>query len=157
EVGTHAVIGWGLKPMYWADCRMATPLLLRHLSNGQLLLWDAAFYSRANLAAVLANGAHVLGRLAWSTGLQTVERLPDGSYLARLPAGRRGKAHLRQWGPTVRVIEYKLHGVASTHHKKHRLMTTLLDAAKFPAAELAELYHKPLSIRLSGIALLPSI
>ncbi|HLY64246.1 MAG TPA: IS4 family transposase [Chloroflexota bacterium] len=147
EVGTHAALSWGLKPMYWADCKMATPLL-KHLSKGQLLLWDAAFYSRANLAAIQAKGAHVLGRLAWSTGLQVVTRLADGSYLARLPAGRRGKAHLRQWGPTVRIIEYELHHVASTHHKKHRLMTTLLDAAKFPAAELAELYHQRWELEL---------
>jgi hypothetical protein len=147
ETGTHAVVGWGLKPVYWADCKMATPLL-KHLAEGQLLLWDGTFYSRVNLAAVRAKGAHVLGRLSWSMGLQTVARLADGSYLARLPAGRRGKAHMRQWGPTLRIIEYELHGVSNTRHKKHRLMTTLLDDKQFPAAELAELYHQRWELEL---------
>lgn len=147
EAGTHAVVRWGLKPVYWADCKMATPLL-KHLAEGQLLLWDGAFYSRPNLAAVRDRAAHVLGRLAWCVGLQVVRRLPDGSYLARLPAGRRGRAHVRQWGPTVRIIEYELRGISNARHKKHRLMTTLLDATKYPAAELAELYHKRWELEL---------
>lgn len=147
EVGTHAVLHWGLKPVYWADCKMAAPLL-KHLAKGQLLLWDGTFYSRENLAAVQQRGAHVLGRLTWNIGLQVVRRLGDGSYLARLPAGRRGRAHVRQWGPTVRIIEYELRGVSNTRHKKHRLMTTLLDATKFPAAELAELYHQRWELEL---------
>src|SRR5438067_1890240 len=63
EAGTHAVLNWGLKPAYWADCKMATPLLKRGLAAGQLLLWDGTFYSRENLAAVRAREAHVLGRL----------------------------------------------------------------------------------------------
>jgi len=48
----------------------------------------------------------------------------------------------------VRIIEYELRGFASTHHKKHRLMTTLLDERQFPAAELAELYHKRWELEL---------
>jgi hypothetical protein len=134
ETGTHAMLNWGLKPVHWADCNMA-PALLKKLEKGQLVLWDAAFYSAGNLDLVLQAQAHLLGRLSWSIKPQKIQTLRDGSYLARLPVGR------RKWGPVVRIIEYTLQGLTSTRHKKHRLVTTLLDPVEYPAVELAELYH----------------
>lgn len=148
ELATHAMLHWNLKPVHWADCNAAAPLLKR-LNKDELLLWDAAFYSPSNFAQVTARQAHLLGRLSWTLKLEKLKVLADGSYLARLPAGRRGRRHERQWGPTVRVIEYELRGVASTHHKKHRLVTTLLDDVKHPAAELAELYHQRWELELA--------
>jgi hypothetical protein len=134
EVGTHAILHWGLKPVYWADSKMVPPLL-KKIEKGQLLMWDAAFYSPGNLDLVLQARAHLLGRLSWSPKPQKIRMLSDGSYLARLPVGR------RKWGPEVRIIEYTLKGLASTRHEKHRLVTTLLDHVEHPAIELAELYH----------------
>jgi hypothetical protein len=151
ELGTHAMLHWGLKPVHWADCNMAAPLLKR-LESGQLLMWDAAFYSPANLDLVLHRRAHLLGRLAWSLKPQKVKALADGSYLARLPLGRRGKGHRqRVWSPTiVRIIEYKLRGgMHSTKHKKHRLVTTLSNEVEYPAKELAELYHTRWELELA--------
>jgi hypothetical protein len=149
ELGTHAMLHWGLKPMHWADCHMAAPLLKR-LEKGQLLMWDAAFYSSSNLDLVRQRQAHLLGRLSWTLKPQRIGRLSDGSYLARLSVGRRGgRRHERIWGPTVRIIEYKLRGMHSTKHKKHRLLTTLLDEVKHPAAELAELYHSRWELELA--------
>lgn len=142
EVGTHAMLHWGLKPMHWADSKMVPPLL-KKLEKGQLVMWDAAFYSAGNLELVRQAKAHLLGRLSWSIKPQKLETLSDGSYLARLPAGR-GK-----WGPQVRIIEYTLQGITSTRHKKHRLVTTLLDPVQYPAKELAELYHSRWELELA--------
>lgn len=139
ELGTHAMLHWGLKPSHWADSNMAPPLL-KHLRKGELLMWDAGFYSPANLKLVLRQEAHLLGRLAWSHKPMKTRALSDGSYLAELPIGRRG--HTRLYGLAVRIIEYKLRGVRSTRHKKHRLVTTLTDERRYPAVELAELYHR---------------
>ena len=148
ELGTHAMLHWGLKPAHWADCNMVVPLL-RHLENGQLLMWDAAFYSAANLDLVRQCGAHLLGRLSWSLKPHKLRALSDGSYLAELCIGRTGKGRRSIYGPTVRIIEYKLRGMKSTHHKKHRLVTTLLDEIKHPAIELAELYHRRWEVELT--------
>lgn len=145
ELGTHAMLHWGLKPMHWADSKMAPPLLKR-LEKDQLLMWDAAFYSPANLDLVKQRQAHLLGRLSWAMKPKVVRTLSDGSYLARLPVGRR---RLENWGPLVRIIEYELHGMHSSKHKKHRLITTLLDEVKYPAAELAELYHSRWELELA--------
>jgi hypothetical protein len=114
ELGTHAMLHWGLKPAHWADCHMAAPLL-RHLQKGQLLMWDAAFYSAANLDLLRQRKAHLLGRLSWSLKPRKVKVLSDGSHLARLCNGRRGRGHQPLWGPLVRIIEYKLRGMRSTH------------------------------------------
>lgn len=148
ELGTHAMLHWGLKPSHWADCNMAPPLL-KHLEKNQLLMWDAAFYSQANLNLVVQRQAHLLGRLSWSLKPRKIGKLSEGSYLARLPIGRRGRNRERVYGPVVRIIEYKLKGVKSTHHKKHRLVTTLLDEHRYPAAELAELYHRRWELELA--------
>jgi hypothetical protein len=142
EAGTHAMLHWGLKPAHWADSRIAPPLL-KKLEENQLLMWDSAFYSPQNLDRVLQAKAHLLGRLSWSIKPQRLQTLADGSYLARLPQGR------RNWGPTVRIIEYTLQGLTSTRHKKHRLVTTLLDPVEHPALELAELYHTRWEVELA--------
>ena len=42
---------------------------------------------------------------------------------------------------TVRVVDYRLEGVPETE-PRYRLVTTLLDPAEAPAAELAALYHE---------------
>jgi hypothetical protein len=68
--------------------------------------------------------------------------LKDGSYLAKLyrtPADRKKD----KGGIAVRVIEYALSDPGRpTKEKKHRLLTTLLDAQAHPAVELVELYHE---------------
>lgn len=148
ELGTHAMLHWGLKPGHWADCKMAGPLL-KKLEPGQLLMWDAAFYSPDNLDLVLGQKAELLGRLNWSHKPRVLKRLSDGSYLGQLCVGRRGKGHERLWGPPVRIIEYELRNMHSTKHKRHRLVTTLLDETQYPAKELAELYHSRWELELA--------
>jgi IS4 transposase len=68
------------------------------------------------------------------------QRLADGSYLSRIyPSERDRRQHLN--GVVVRVIEYRLAGVAGAE-PLYRLVTTILDPEKAPAPELAALYHE---------------
>jgi IS4 transposase len=64
-----------------------------------------------------------------------IERLKDGTYLARMNrAGQKGAApgHV-----VLRVIEYRVDG-----GEVIRLLTDLLDPDAYPAAELAALYRE---------------
>src|SRR5215212_2046977 len=62
---------------------------------------------------------------------------------AGLPAGIRVSDHisLKASGVRVRAVEYRLEGVAEAE-PLYRLVTTILDPAAAPAAELAALYHE---------------
>jgi hypothetical protein len=68
------------------------------------------------------------------------KRLPDGSYLSHIYPSDRDRRHKTN-GVKVRVIDYCLDGVADAE-PIYRLLTTILDADKAPAHELAALYHE---------------
>jgi hypothetical protein len=67
-------------------------------------------------------------------------RLADGSYLSTVYPSEKDRRH-RADGVRVRVVEYRLEGVADAE-PLYRLVTTILDPAAAPAAELAALYHE---------------
>jgi hypothetical protein len=66
--------------------------------------------------------------------------LPDGSYRSRLHASPKHRRQ-DQDGVVVRVIAYRLADVPGAE-PLYRLVTTLLEPAAAPAAELAALYHE---------------
>jgi hypothetical protein len=132
---------WLLKPCRRNEAPMA-PYLLRWLQQGMLLLWDRAFLCHKLVAAVQARGAELLARAKTNGRFEPIEALPDGSYLARLlPRDQRRKKGRE--GIVVRVIDYQLDDPGRpAKEKKHRLVTTLLDAFAHPAEELIVLYHQ---------------
>ena len=65
---------------------------------------------------------------------------PDGSYLSRIFASERDWRRKTN-GVRVRVIDYRLEGVADAE-PIYRLLTTILDHEQAPAHELAALYHE---------------
>jgi IS4 transposase len=66
--------------------------------------------------------------------------LADGSYLTTIYPSQKDRRHQAK-GLPVRVVEYRLEGVADAE-PLYRLVTTILDPAEAPAAELAALYHE---------------
>ena len=66
--------------------------------------------------------------------------LTDGSYLTTAYPSDKDRRH-RTGGLRVRVVEYRLEGVAGAE-PLYRLVNTVLDPAQAPAAELAALYHE---------------
>lgn len=141
EVGTHVLWRTQIKPCRRGEATMA-PLLLRHLQPDMLLLWDRGFLSYALVQQVRQRKAALLARIKKNLVFQPVERLRDGSYLAKLYPSPRHRAR-EEGGVTVRIIDYTLNDPARVGAgETHRLLTTLLDAGQHPAEDLIVLYHE---------------
>ena len=72
--------------------------------------------------------------------LPRVAVLADRSFLSVVYACEKDRRHSIN-GVQVRVVEYRLEGVADAE-PLYRLVTTILDPALAPAADLAALYHE---------------
>jgi hypothetical protein len=87
-----------------------------------------------------STGADLLWRAGKTFLLPADKPLPDGSFLSSLYPSVQDRQRQRN-SVTVRVIEYRLEGVADAE-PRYRLITTILDHIKAPAEELAALYHE---------------
>jgi len=111
---------------------------------GVLLLADRLFVGAELWCAAAGTGAELLWRV--KTGktaplLPVDQVLADGSWLSRLYAA----SDRRKRNPViVRVVEYAIHdrGRPQADGTRYRLVTTILDPAQAPAAELAALYQR---------------
>lgn len=141
EIGTHAfcdAVFWGCRRGEEAGALR----LLRSVGPGMLLMWDRGFHSYEMVKATLARRAHFLGRVPANVILEPVERLAEGSYLAYLYPSPRARRQ-RKGGILVRVIEYTLDDPNRPGYKQlYRLITSLLDAERYPALELVCAYHE---------------
>ena len=132
ETGTRALIGAVFGPITTGETDYAARLV--HLLCPQMLvLWDKGFDGNAFLAKVTATGAQVLGRMRGYRTPPVLVRLPDGSYLSHLA------------GVNVRIIEAVITVTcadATGFEGSYRLVTTLTDHRRHPAAVLVRLYHE---------------
>lgn len=141
ETGSHAFYRWQIKPLCRSEVKMV-PVLLRHLTDDMLLLWDRNFLSYKHVVQVRERGAHLLARIKSNVIFEPTEVLPDGSYLSKIYPSPRHRER-DEGGIVVRIIEYTLEGTGHEDDGKvHRLLTTLLDAKEHPAEELIVLYHE---------------
>ena len=127
-------------------------LVVPRLTKGMLCLADRGFFGYELWNQAVATGADLLWRVKSTLKPGPLERLPDGSYLGRL--GRATKP--------VRIIKFTL-TFKSGKCEHYRLITTILDYRRAPAAELARLYAKrwkietmfdELKVRIGGPKLL---
>ena len=88
--------------------------------------------------AFTASGADLLWRVPANRILPVERQLRDGSWLSRIHAGT-DPGHRDP--VTVRVVAYQLHGSGGTG-EDYRLVTSLLDARRYPARQLAALYQE---------------
>lgn len=107
------------------------------VNTGMLCLADRGFFGFAVWALASATGADLVWRVKKNLILPCEERLSDGSYLGSVYASSRDRRR-SSGGRRVRVIEYTLEGGA----ERYRLITTILDEQRAPAADLAGLYHE---------------
>jgi transposase IS4-like protein/DDE family transposase len=141
EIGTHVLWRTLIKPCHRSEVTMAA-YLLRSLQEGMLLLWDRGFLSYALVQQVLQQRTELLARIKNNLVFRPIRRLRDGSYLAKLYPSPRHRDR-DEGGLVVRIIEYTLNDAGrSGSGEKHRLLTTLLDAARHPAKRLIVLYHE---------------
>jgi hypothetical protein len=148
ETGTRgllgAVIGGAIGTPGDRDEAHLARRLLRLLGPGMLVLADRAFDSAPFLAEVDRTGAKLLVRAGCARKPAVLRHLPDGSYLSQLG------------GLPVRIIEAEItvRGADGTTMGDHyRLITTLLDDRRFPAARLIRLYHERWEIETAYLAL----
>ncbi|WP_320783431.1 IS4 family transposase [Streptomyces sp. CRN 30] len=137
ETGTHLVLDAEL-----AGCRTGEVTLVGRLPRscgpGQLVLADREFLGVPLWRAFTATGADLLWRVSANRVLPVDRMLRDGSWLSRIHActdpGHGDPV-------TVRVVAYRLGGTGRTAGE-YRLVTSLLDARRHPARQLAALYHE---------------
>jgi Insertion element 4 transposase N-terminal/Transposase DDE domain len=141
EVGTHVLWRTLTKPYRRGEVPMAA-YLLRFLHQDMLLLWDRNFLSYDLVRQVRQRQAHLLARIKNNLVFRPLRRLGDGSYLAKLYPSPRHRDR-DEGGVVVRIIEYTLSDPGRPGSgERHRLLTTLLGAARHPAKRLIVLYHE---------------
>lgn len=144
ETGTRGLLG---AVIGGKGERSEVPLarrLIPLLREGMLLLADRAYDAGDLMKEVAATGAHFLIRGTSTRKPPVDEVLPDGSYLSRVD------------GLRVRIIEAVLdvHGADGTRlGDGYRLITTLTDWRRYPAAELIRIYHERWEIEVAYLAL----
>jgi Insertion element 4 transposase N-terminal/Transposase DDE domain len=139
ENGTHVL--FGARPGRYAEGETTLARsALAALRPGMLCLADRQFFGHALWQAAAATGADLLWRVKRNLRLPREAALADGSYLTTIYPSDKDRRH-RAGGVRVRVVEYRLQGIAEAE-PLYRLVTTLLEPAQAPAAELAALYHE---------------
>lgn len=139
ECATHAIIGANLGSYRAPEWEICQPLLAR-LTPDMLCLADRGFNGYVHWKAARATGAQLLWRCVNNRQLPVVKSLDDGSYLSVIYPDTKSRRS-RSGEITIRVIEYSLPGVDQAQ-QRYRLITSLLDAKRAPALELATLYHE---------------
>ena len=139
ENGTHVLFGARLGRYAEGETTLAHAALAV-LQPGMLCLADRQFFGYALWQAAAATGADLLWRGKHNLRLPREAVLTDGSYLTTIYPSDKDRRH-RTCGLRARVVEYRLDGIADAE-PLYRLVTTILDPAQAPAAELAALYHE---------------
>ena len=142
EIGTKMLID-AFVGRYKISERKAAARMMRSIQEGMLILWDRLYIGYVLWKMALGQGAHLLGRVAEDRIFKSIERFPDGSYLAKFYPSQRAR-NKEQGGLIVRIIEYTVDGFPG----KNRLITSLLDWTLYPALELISLYHERWEIEL---------
>jgi hypothetical protein len=147
--GTRTVIDAVFGPTSAGETTYAADLI-RSLHAGMLLLADRNFGAGPLARQIAAAEADFLIRVKTGTSapkLPVLRRLPDGSWLSRFG------------GVPVRVIDASWTVTTSTGRftSDCRLITTLTDPARFPAGDLAVLYHQRWEIETAYLELKSTI
>lgn len=139
ENGTHVLFGSQMDGYRTGEITLAKEVLPR-LRSGMLCLADRNFFGFELWQLARGTGADLLWRMKKNMRMSSEKRLPDGSYLSHVYPSERDWRHKTN-GQPLRVIDYRLEGIEGSE-PIYRLATTILDAAKAPAGELAALYHE---------------
>ncbi|MGR6318444.1 IS4 family transposase [Micromonospora soli] len=144
--GTRSVIDAVFDPSTTGETVQARQLA-RSLRAGMLLLADRNYAAADLIATFTATGADLLIRCKTGRGLPLIRRYRDGSWLSVIG------------GQHVRVIEARISitTTAGHHTGDYRLITTLLDPRRYPAADLVALYHQRWEIETAYLELKSTI
>jgi transposase IS4-like protein/DDE family transposase len=144
ETGTRGLLGAALGSAADRDEATVARRLLHLLRPGMLVLLDRAFDANAFLREVAATGALLVARAKSTRHPAVLGHLPDGSYRSCLG------------GLQVRIIEASVMVTGDDGSRvrgSYRLITTLMDHRRFPAAAVVRLYHERWEIESAYFAL----
>src|SRR3954471_5197731 len=122
ENGTHVLFGARLGRFANGETTLAHDALPA-LRPGMLCLADRQFFGHALWQGAAATGADLPWRVKRNLRLPREARLADGSFLTTIYPGEKDRRH-RTAGTRVRVVEYRLEGVADAE-PLYRLVTTV--------------------------------
>jgi transposase IS4-like protein/DDE family transposase len=146
ENGTHVLFGARLGRYGEGETTLAHDVL-GALRPGMLCLADRQFFGHALWRHAASTGADLLWRVKGNLRLPRETVLPDGSYLTTIYPSEADRRH-RTGGLQVRVVEYRLEGIPDAE-PLYRVVTSILDPQRAPAAELAALYHERWEIEVA--------
>lgn len=144
ETGSHAYVDVEYGTVLDSEQDFADALIGR-LGPGNLLIGDRYYRSVLNIRRVKGQGSEALFRATDDMATAVVKRLYDGSYLAVVRADRRRDRHQAKFpmegkSVTVRVIPFVIKNEKGRVIETGKLVTTLLDPAKYHSQELIDLY-----------------
>jgi transposase IS4-like protein/DDE family transposase len=147
--GTRTVIDAVFRPVSSGETTCA-PLLLPSLRAGMLLLADRGFAAGFLARMITGAQADFLVRVRTGNGapgLPVLRRLPDGSWLSLFG------------GVSVRVTDatWTVTTAAGRFTSDCRLVTTLTDPDRYPAGDLAVLYHERWEVETAYLELKSTI
>jgi Insertion element 4 transposase N-terminal/Transposase DDE domain len=147
ELGTHGEVAMAFGG--WQDSEQKlVEKLWDKIPADALLLEDRGFFSYNHWKTLDSRSIKLLVRMKSNLILKSIERLPDGSFLAKIYPKPYDRDKDRN-GIVVRVIEYTLEDPRRTGHREtHRLVTNLFDHRLCPALELICNYHERWEIEL---------
>jgi hypothetical protein len=142
ELGTRVIVDAEIDAYNISELELTRGLLKKNpLNEEMLLLADRLFYSYRLWQECSDTGAALLWRVKNNLIKPVIERLPDGSYITEVKDSKdRTKPPMK-----VRVVEYHMSGEGLTSEQKGKkvsIYTNLFDHNKYPAHELAALYHE---------------
>ena len=144
--GTRTIIDAVFSPISTGELDQARTLA-RSLKAGMLLLADRNYAAADLVKTLAATKADLLIRCKNNRRLPVIGRCRDGSWLSTIGTQR------------VRVIDAQITVKTSdgTHTSGYRLITTLLDAHRYPAGELITIYHQRWEIETAYLEIKSSI
>jgi hypothetical protein len=135
ECGTHVIVDAAMGGLHLGETSLASSLA-RSLHPGMLLLVDQGLCGLALWRTLQATGAELVWRCRQDVKLPVLEVLADGSCRSEL-----GTSQPKHRRVAVRVIDYRLDDPGRPGGQEgYRLITTILDPERAPAAELPGLY-----------------
>ncbi|WP_460546558.1 IS4 family transposase, partial [Glycomyces halotolerans] len=129
--GSRAVLAAAFGPVGTGETKYAAPLT-EAMGPGQIVLADRLFDAAWLIERVRATGAHLLFRLHTNTKPVPVAKLRDGTHLVR-----RGKLILRLVEAEITIVTE-----AGTQTGHYRLLTSMVNPRRYPAAGIVALYHQ---------------
>ena len=141
ELGTHVEVALTIGGWQDSEQKLVEGVWDK-IPADALLMEDRGFFSYNHWKTLDTRGVKLLIRIKSNLVLKPIRRLADRSFEAKIYPSSYDRSRDRN-GVLVRIIEYTIDDPQRTGHgQTHRLMTNLFDVERYPARELACMYHE---------------